>query len=89
MADTWDLIADLYKIALMDGEGTAWQQTETRRGQSMTRTIRPLEATIAALELMKQHGGRPQTRQGADRPRTAAYTACEMAQDRHEGRIDV
>ena len=42
MADTWDLIADLYKIALMDGEGTAWQQTETRRGQSMTRTIRPL-----------------------------------------------
>lgn len=53
MADTWDLIADLYKIALMDGEGTAWQETRTRRGVPMTRTIRPFEAISAAMQLMK------------------------------------
>ena len=53
MADTWDLIADLYKIALMDGEGTAWQESKMQRGESMTRTIRPFEAMTAALQLMK------------------------------------
>ena len=54
----------------MDGEGTAWQQTETRRGQSMTRTIRPLEATIAALELMKlDNAGRRPDKALTDRAR--------------------
>ena len=70
MADTWDLIADLYKIALTDGEGTAWQETQTRRGESYTRTIRPLEAIIAALELMKlDSAGRRPSKAQLDRAR--------------------
>ena len=53
MADTWDLIADLYRIALLEGDGTAWQETQTRNGKEMTRTIRPVEAISAAMQLIR------------------------------------
>ena len=53
MADTMRLIFDLYDIAFTDGEGTAWQESKIRRGESYTRTIRPVEAICAALQLMK------------------------------------
>lgn len=70
MADTWDLIADLYKIALMDGEGTAWQESKMQRGESMTRTIRPFEAMTAALQLMKlDNAGRRPDKALTDRAR--------------------
>lgn len=49
MAETWRLIEALYEITEAEGEGTEWQETETRnQGELWQRVVKPIEAIGAA-----------------------------------------
>lgn len=52
MADEYRLLAQLCKIADLEGSGTAWQETKTRQGVPYTRTIRAADAISAAGEIL-------------------------------------
>ena len=53
---TQEIVNQLLKIALTDGDGTALKETRTRKGKQVRRTLKPCEAASVALRLGRSTG---------------------------------